>query len=1119
MTAPEPRADEREPPLRLHLLGSPKWQRSGAAPAPLPEKDAALLARLALEGAQSRSALCDLLWPQSTPAQASASLRQRASRLRALAGLPFIELGASVRLHADVWVDANHIDELPDELLLGTQALLAGVDLGDHGELDQWLARARNAVAERCAGVLAARAEALQAEGRLHEALALARGIVALVPLGEQGWRRLIRLHYLRGDRAEAQDTYWRLNALLRDELGIRPSAETQAMLQTVEAAEPAPARGRRPVPLSLLRPPVLVGRQAPWAAMAAAWQLPQPFLLVGEAGLGKSRLLDAFVHGLDGLVCERARPGDQASPDALLGRLLLLIEQNFAPQADATVRGELARLRPEFGTPPTATANAAVLRHAIEQWLRAAMAAGLRAIAIDDLHNADTASLEALRWLAASPALATLHIAMASRPWAADTAGNVLSAWLEDSLRPARIDLQPLSRAELSSLLASLALPALLDERMVAQLYRHAGGHPLYTLATLQHAVANGADLQRPQSLAPPQSVQALLDARLRDVPPVARDLLQVAAVGGMDLTVERAAQLLGQTPLSLSDAWATLEAHNVLRGESFSHDLVHEAALRAAPLGLQQVLHRQWAALLAGIAGVPPARVALHWEQGLRWSEAGHCWHAAASAARLAGRLSEQTELFERAARCHAQAGDAAAQFEALLARLDGLKLRHGAAAVLAVLPEVEALADTTLRRLRCRVVHMEALIDQARAAEAVAQALPALDEVRQHPEWASDVHAHHAIALAQLHQPDEALASALQAVQLARAAAAPAKLLTAANALVFVHWSAGRLGDAVAAHREELQCAEALGDRALAAVSEGSLAALLAAVGDVRATHAHAARARARQSALGLADNSTQLVLVNTVLGAAAAALGRFDEALEALRQAVEMAGQDASGPVRAKATLTLAALWLTLGRPDEARALTVELPADTPPGMQMQAAWVLARAALAEGRSADVHWAAFDRLDRAHDDLPPVQNAVFEGSYHGPAPQAIDRLQRCRAQCAALGLHGGARALHWRELVRWLEIPGPAATAAALECAQALHPHAEDGMSAKCTPPETWMSLADAYARHGDTTRQQACEAAARRWLTRALARLAPEHRAAYSQASITNRRLLAPGTPP
>lgn len=1102
----------------LHLMGVPRWQVGDNPPTPLPRKDAALLAKLALDGPQPRLALCELLWPASKPAQAADSLRQRASRLHAAAGIPLVDVGATVALHRGFAVDVLQLPTLPDDVLLSTSGLLAGVDLGDHDELDRWLGKARTMVAERCAQLLTDRAEALERERRLHEAIRLARRIVELLPLAEQGWRRLMRLHYLRDDRAAAQDTYWRLHALLRDELGARPSAETQQLFQTIETAEAAVNMSRRPVPVSLLRPPVVVGRRAPWSAMVAAWQVPQPFLLVGDAGLGKSRLLEAFVQDHEGLVSDSARPGEHASADALLGRLLLQIEQRFAPDCSPALRAELARVRTEFGAPPRANANLAVLRHAIETWLVAALAHGLRAIVVDDLHNSDPSSLETLRWLAASPAMATLRFGFASRPWSSEGTGSHLNTWLIESHRPVRIDLQPLTQPELSELLVSLALPAMVDGHLTAQLYRRAGGHPLYTLATLQHAVASGADLGGPEALSIPESVQALLDARVRNLPANVRDLIQVAAVGGADLAVDRAARLLDCAPLALSESWAILEANNVLRGEAFSHDLVYEAALRAVPLGVRQSLHRQWASVLQDEGKVPSARVARHWEEGKRWLAAGRAWHAAGEAARLAGHLGEQTELFERAARCHAEAGDRSARFESLLARLDGLQLRHGGAAVLEAMPEVEALAETSLQRLRCHVARTEALLEQGRATEAVTAGTRALDGVSLHERFAIQVHAQLAIALAQSHRPEEALRHAHQAVDAARANGLPGEMVKAANALMFVHWSAGRLVDAVAAQREELAAAEALGDRAVAAASEGTMAALLAAAGDLSGTYAHAVNARARQRDCGLADNSSQLVLNYTVLGAAAAALGHYDEGLESLRKAVELSGADTVPDARAKARLTLAGVWLVLGRPDRAREAIGELLGDISPGMQMQSAWLIARAAELDGSPAERHWVRFDRLATANADLPLVQGVVFEASYREPAPLAIERLSRARADCASRGLHGTARALMWRELVRRLELPGVSETAAALACANELEAHADDGLSAKCYPPETWHTLARANERAGNAQGQSACLERGRRWLAFAMARLAPELRHAFASRNPVNRLLLSEDGP-
>ena len=1072
-----------------------------------------MLAKLALDGPQPRLALCELLWPDSTPRQAADSLRQRASRLHAIAGEPFIDVGATVALHAALTVDVSTPEALADSVLLASPGLLAGVDLGDHGELDAWLTKARTKVAERCAQVMADRAESLEREGRLHEALTLARRIVEWVPLAELHWRRVMRLHYLRDDRAAAQDAYWRLHALLRDELGARPSSETQQLFQTIETAETPVALARRPIPVSLLRPPVIVGRRQQWAAMVGAWQVPQPFVLMGEAGLGKSRLLEAFVQDQSGLIYDRGRPGDQDSHDALLGRLLLQVKERFSPTASAEVRAELARIRPEFGVPPEADANPALVRHAVEGWLVAAHALGLAAIVVDDLHNVDAASLEVLRWLAACPALTELRLGFASRPAGDGAVGMLLRNWFADSHRPVRIDLHPLTQPELKELLGTLALPSLVPDEFATLLYRHAGGHPLYTLATLQHAVASGAELRELDALVPPESVYALLDARIRELPESVRDLLQVAAIGGADLRVDRAAHLLGTTPLALSDRWALLEAHNVLRGEAFSHDMVHEAALRFVPQGVRQLLHRQWATLLQAEGSVPPARIARHCEEGLRWSDAGRAWHAAAGAARLAGLLAEQSELFERAARCYEKAGDREPRFEALLARLDGLQLRHGDAAVLAALPEVEALAETRLQQLRCRIVRTEALIVLGRVEEAAAEAVRALDDAGEHAEYAVSLRAQLAIALARSGRLDAALESAGHARSEARESGLPSDRLKAANALMFVNWSAGRLADAVEAQREELGAAEVLGDRALAAASEGSLAALLASAGDIAGTYTHAARARTRQDECGLGDNSAQAILNHTVLGAAAAALGRFDEAVDSLQRAWTLAGADAINDVRAKAGITLAGVWFLLGRFDEAHACLDELPETIPAGMRLQALWWQARVAEAEGRSAQRFWVRFDRDAETQSGLPFVHGVLFEASFRGPAAAAIERLVRTRGECESRGLIGVARALRWRELVRWMEMPGAKAMDAALACARDLEPHADAGLSAKCYPPETWLDLSRVWQRVGDARRQVDCVKRARQWLDMALSRLAPERRHAFCGRNAVNRVLL------
>jgi len=1099
--------------LRIRLLGEPMLERPGQEPQRLADKDAALLAKLALDGPQARALLCALLWPDAAADNAALSLRQRASRLSKMAGGKLVHLGATVQLDSAVEVDAAAPATLPPEALLTAGSLLAGREFGAQDELDRWLLGARESVAKNCAEALATRAEALERDGRLHEALAFARRIVELVPLGEHGARRLMRLHYLRNDRSAAQDAYWRLASALRDELGLRPSAETLQLMQTVELAEADHVLRHRPVPPSVLRPPVLVGRDPAWATMSAAWARHEPFLVVGDAGLGKTRLLDDFMRGVEGCVLERAYPGDEHAPLALLGRALVHVDRRFEPRYPDSARRELARLRPEFGPPPDAPSNAPLIRHAIEQLLVAGMAQGLHAIVLDDLHNADAATIEALRWLSACRSLSTLRWALAARPVSSARVAEPLASWLGDSRRPVRIDLQPLTRPELSALLSSLALPGLLDADIAAQLYRHAGGHPFYTLATLQDALTQGSDL-RAETLPQPASVHALLDARMAHLPAGAQDLLRVAAVAGPDLRADRMARMLDRTVLELAPAWGMLEAAGVLAGEAFSHDLMHESALRFVPAGVRQALHRSFAELLTQDQSAAPSRMAHHWEQGEAWLAAARQWHAAAEVARRSGCLAEQIELFERSARCHERAGDVAGRCESLLARLEGLQLRHGGAAVLAVLPEVEALADTGLQRLRCRLARADALIDGEHAAQAAVQAAAAVEEAARHPTLLPYAHALHAQALAQDRRFDEARDAAARAQSAAAATSNSWLQLRALNAQSYVHYAEGRLADAVSWQSNAVALSEQLGHRSEVAAGTGHTAALLASIGDVPTTYAQARLAERCHRDIGLSHNSTFGIVNGIVLGTAATALGRYGEALEVLREAVAAAGPEAAPAAQVKARIALASLWLTLGRTGAARALLDELPRAVGTGMAMQALLLRGRADEQDGLSPQRCLLAIGELDRTQRDLPLVMSAHFEASYQGDAAAMCMRLAGVRSECEHKGLAGTARSIRWRELVRWLERPGDAALQAALLHARELQDDVESGLSAKCYVPQVWATLAWAYARGGDARRHALCIAAARSWIEGALSNLPAQFRDGYTRVQRVNRMVLA-----
>ena len=190
--------------IQITLTGRPCW-RTAEADGPLARIDAAWLCLLLLDGEQPRDRVAAWLWPDATLANARLALRQRLFQLRRRVGHALVETAATLRLAPGV--SSNLDPQQPDP---DGGELLGGHDFGDLGAFDTWLTGQRDELERRRADALSGQAARLEAQGALAEAIACCERIVARRPAFEHAWRRLMRLHYLRGDRAAAIDSFER---------------------------------------------------------------------------------------------------------------------------------------------------------------------------------------------------------------------------------------------------------------------------------------------------------------------------------------------------------------------------------------------------------------------------------------------------------------------------------------------------------------------------------------------------------------------------------------------------------------------------------------------------------------------------------------------------------------------------------------------------------------------------------------------------------------------------------------------------------------------------------------------------------------------------------------------
>lgn len=952
---------------QLRLLGAPGWRAGAGEPwTPLARKDAALLALLALEGRQPRQRVAELVWADAGPARALANLRQRLFRLRQAGGRLVVEAGPLLALAPGIACDLADPPPAdtarPDDWcapLLGSASYDA-----DGPALADWVEAARAAWAGRLPGRLADLAAGFERAGALAPAIAACEQLLQLDPLREHGWRRLMRLHHLRGDRGAAVAAFERCERVLRDELGLRPGAETVALLAEVEAPGGAAAAPRpAPLPPCLLRPPRLIGRAAATEAMHRAWDEGSAFVLVGHAGLGKSRLLGDWAAEQRGVVLGGALPGDDAGACGLLARLLRATVAAGLGPAPASlppaVARELARLLPDCGPAPAGPGHPVLLQDAVVRWLDAAAAAGLRAVLLDDLQHADRASLQ---WLPAIVAgTPALRWGFASRP--AATAAGPLADWIGGSGRPRVVPLDGLDAPALAELLQTLpAIAPAPPERLAERLAAHCGGNPLFVLETLRALHRQGLAPDGDTPLPLPASVERLLDDRLAALSPPARALAQVAAVAGSDFDAGVAADVLAQSALALGAPWAELEAAQVLAGTRIVHETVADALRRGLPAPVRAQLHGRVAQALAA-RGAAPDRIGRHHAEAGAWSAAGDAALQAAHQASIRGRRDLELAHRRQAADWHARAGDEVAAFQARVQAIEVMAAHEGLDAAAAEAERLAPRAPHPAALAALCAARMQLALWRGDGRAAAGHAAAGLATVAD-PATRLRLQLGRATGLAMAGERAEARRLADPLRPLVEAEADPLRAAELWDLQAQIDHYTHRTLDCLQAAERLLAAARAAGHAETELGALGTLTGLHDLLG--RGSEALATGRAARALHLRLGDSLTaraqDLNLAYALFGS-----GHYGEALELLEATRAYAIRTAPGSVlHAASQDMLADLWLALGDPLQAEA-QLDADGDTAsPLRRLHRLDLRARAALQRGDAGAAHalWAELD-----------------------------------------------------------------------------------------------------------------------------------------------------------
>jgi DNA-binding SARP family transcriptional activator/tetratricopeptide (TPR) repeat protein len=570
----------------------------------------------------SAERMADVLWQDEQPRDPAGQVAVIISRLRSVLGAPRIthgDLGYS--LHVD-WLDLAAAGELVTEadqrLAAGaaTAALAAAMSasaLLDHPDLDDvvWSDQERRSVERLGARCRHLMSRAALAAADLATGVEVAEQAMDADPYDEEALRLAMAGLVAQGRSSSALALYERVRTRLDDDLGVSPSAETDAAHRAVlkGLAVPDVAVALRAHGDRASGDHRLVGRDDELQALddlfrAVATEGPCMVVIDGEPGIGKTALATTWIAGLDPDIAVLDTRCDQVSGvlplQTALQLLRAFLRRSGGPTARALLGPDGPLLEPLLewrASGGGASADTAQMLASAAAGVSLLLGAISRVVArvctspsvmfIDDVQRADPLTRDWLGELIRTPDLPLL-VLLTRR-----TGGDA-------SLHPGSriIALSPLS-------VDSAAL--LVGDARAGDLHRRSNGNPLF-LTELARA---HTDVELPES------IQSAVVARCAEAGSDA-ETIRRAAVLGTRVDVDLLGRVVGAEPIQLLGALEHGRRLGLLDERDglyvFRHGIVQEALERSVDSPRRALIHREAARALAVQPGADPMLIAHH-------------------------------------------------------------------------------------------------------------------------------------------------------------------------------------------------------------------------------------------------------------------------------------------------------------------------------------------------------------------------------------------------------------------------------------------------------------------------------------------------------------------------
>ncbi len=311
-------------------------------------------------------------------------------------------------------------------------------------------------------------------------------------------------------------------------------------------------------------------------------------FTILGSAGVGKSRLAQEFLAGVDATVvtgrCLSYGEGISYWP-------VTEVVKQLVPAGETT--GPLASILGD----DTASGSPEEIAWAFRKLLEARAAERPVVVVFDDLHWGEPTFLDLVEHVADLSRDAPILLLCMARPELLDAR----AAWGGGKLNATNALLEPLAPEETAKLVDLLAGGA--EQGLRSRILEAAGGNPLFVEEMVAMAVESG------EEVAVPPTIQALLAARLDQLAAAERSVLERGAVEGQ--VFHRTAVAALADGGSVDGELVALVRKDLVRPEQpllpdddayrFRHLLIRDTAYEALPKATRAELHERFADWLA--------------------------------------------------------------------------------------------------------------------------------------------------------------------------------------------------------------------------------------------------------------------------------------------------------------------------------------------------------------------------------------------------------------------------------------------------------------------------------------------------------------------------------------